>query len=67
MQENQLFTVWVGLLIICLYRADDVRVSNARPFAIVVWLLHHFENVPSISNNNRASRKFIVYVIHKSI
>ena len=27
MQENELFTVWVGLLIICLYPADDVSIK----------------------------------------
>ena len=43
MQENELFRVSVGLLIICLYPADDVRVSSARP--LVISLLHHFEHL----------------------
>ena len=45
MQENELFTVWVRLLIICLYPADYVRVSSARPFALVISSLHHFEHL----------------------
>ena len=45
MQENELFRVSVGLLIICLYPADDVRVSSARPSALVISLLHHFEHL----------------------
>ena len=40
MQENELFTVRVGLLIICLYPADDVRVSSGRPFTLVISLLY---------------------------
>ena len=45
MQENKLFAIWIGLLIICLYPADDVRVSSAQPFALVMSLLHHFEHL----------------------
>ena len=40
MQEKELFTVVVGLLIICLYPSDDVTLSNAPPF-----VLHHFEHL----------------------
>ena len=39
MQENELFTVWVGLLINFLYFDYDVRVS----FALLISLLHYFE------------------------
>ena len=46
MQENELFTVWVGLLIICVYPADDVIVSNAQPFVLLIPFLHHFEHLP---------------------
>ena len=44
MQENELFTVLVSLLIICLYTADDVRVSSALAFGLVISLLQHFEH-----------------------
>ena len=45
MQEDQLFTIWVGLLIICLYPADDVRVSLSQPTELLTSLLHHFEHL----------------------
>ena len=45
MQEDQLFTIWVGLLIICLYPADDVRVSYSQPTELLISLLHHFEHL----------------------
>ena len=45
MQEDQLFTIWVGLLIICLYPADDVRVSLSQPTELLISLLHHFEHL----------------------
>ena len=40
MQEKEMFSVVVGLLIICLYPSDDVTLSNAPPF-----VLHHFEHL----------------------
>ena len=46
MPENELFTVSVDFLIICLYPPDNVRVSSVRPFALVISLLHHFEHLP---------------------
>ena len=45
MQEDELFTIWVGLLIIGLYQANDVRVSTSRPTELVISLLHHFEHL----------------------
>ena len=45
MQEDEFFTTWVGLLIICLYPADDARVSISRPTELVISLLHHFEHL----------------------
>ena len=45
MKENGLFTIWVGLFIIWLYPADGVSVSSARPFVLVILLLHHFEHL----------------------
>ena len=45
MQEDELFTIWVGLLIICLYPADDVRVSISQPAELVISLLHHSEHL----------------------
>ena len=45
MQENELFTVWVRLLIICLYPADYVRVSSARTFALLISSLRRFEHL----------------------
>ena len=45
MQEDDLFAVWVGLLIIRLYRSDHVRVSVSRSTELVISLLHHFEHL----------------------
>ena len=45
MQEDELFKIWVGLLMICLFPADDVRVSISRPTKLVISLLHHFEHL----------------------
>ena len=45
MQEDELFTIWVGLLIIGLYQADYVRVLISRPTGLVISLLHHFEHL----------------------
>ena len=45
MQEDDFFTIWVGLLIIYLYPADDVRVSISRPTELVISLLHNFERL----------------------
>ena len=45
MQEDQLFTIWVGLLIICLYPADDVKVSLSQPTELLISLLYHFEHL----------------------
>ena len=36
MQEDESFAIWVGLLIICLHQADDVRVSISRPTELVI-------------------------------
>ena len=46
MQEDELFTVRIGLLIIYLYPADDARVSSAQLLSLVISLLHHFEHLP---------------------
>ena len=45
MREKELFTIWVGLLIDCLYPADDVRELVLRPTELVISLLHHFERL----------------------
>ena len=45
MQENELLTIWVGLLIICLYPTDDVRVSISPSAELVISLLHHLEHL----------------------
>ena len=45
MQEDELFKIWVGLLIIYLYPADDVGVSVSRPPELLISLLHHFEHL----------------------
>ena len=45
MKEDELLTIWLGLLIICSYPADDVRVSTLRPTELVISLLHHFEHL----------------------
>ena len=45
MQEDELFIIWVGLLVICLYPAHDVRVSISRPTELVIFLLQHFEHL----------------------
>ena len=45
MQEDDFCTIWVGLLIICLYPADDVRVSISWPTELVISLLHHREHL----------------------
>ena len=45
MQEDESFALWVGLLIICLHPADDVRVSISRPTELVIYSLHHFEHL----------------------
>ena len=41
MQEDESFAIWVGLLIICLYLADDGRVSISQSTELIS-LLHHF-------------------------
>ena len=45
MQEDELFTIRVGLLIICLYPADDMRVSTSCPNELLISILHHFEHL----------------------
>ena len=35
--------VWVGLSVICLYPADDVRESSSRPEKLVISFLHNHE------------------------
>ena len=45
MKEDELFTIWVGLLIICLYPAEDVRVLISRSSKLVIFLLYHFEHL----------------------
>ena len=42
-QEDELFTMWLGLVIIVLYPADYVRVSISWPIELVIHLVHHFE------------------------
>ena len=44
MQEENLFMIWVGLLISCLYPAY-VRESVSRPTYLVMSLMHHFKNL----------------------
>ena len=45
MQEDVLFAIWVGLLVICLCPANDVRVSISRPTELLISSLHHFEHL----------------------
>ena len=45
MQEEQLFTIWVGLQISCLYPAADQRELISQPTKWVMPLLHHFEHL----------------------
>ena len=35
--------VWVGLSVICLYTADDVRESSSRPGKLVISFFHNHE------------------------
>ena len=42
-KKKELLTIWVALLISCIYAADDVRES--RPHELVMSLLHHFEHL----------------------
>ena len=39
----ELFTIWVGLSIICEYPADDVRESSSWPTELVISFFHQFE------------------------
>ena len=67
MQEDDFCTVWVGLLIICLYPADDVRVSISWPTELVISLLHHREHLVLRSPVMATNTKYIVYMIRKSV
>ena len=67
MQEDELLITWVGLLIICLYPADDVRVSISWPTELVISLLHHHEHLVLRSPVMATNTKYIVYMIRKSV
>ena len=43
MHDIELFTAWVGLSIICVCPADDVRGSSSRPAELVISFFHHLE------------------------
>ena len=45
MQEEELFTIWVGLVISCFYHANDIRESISESIELVMSLLHHFEHL----------------------
>ena len=45
MQEDEFCTIWVGLMIICLYPADDVRVSISRLAEVVISLQYNFKHL----------------------
>ena len=44
MHDIELLITWVGLLIICLYPADDVRESISCPIELVMSFFHHLEH-----------------------
>ena len=43
MYDIELFTIWVGLSIICEYPADDMRESNSWHTDLVISFFHQFE------------------------
>ena len=44
MQEDEVFKLWVGLLIVCLYPFDDVSTSISQPTELIISLLRYFEH-----------------------
>ena len=44
MHDIELLTTWVGLSIICLYPADDVRESIPCPTELVISSIHHLQH-----------------------
>ena len=44
MHETELLITWVGLSIICLYPADDVRESISCPVELVISFFHHLDH-----------------------
>ena len=45
MQEDELFTIWLDLFIICLYPANNLRMSTSRPTELVISLSHYYEHL----------------------
>ena len=43
MHDIKLFTVWVGLSIICLFPADNVREWISLPAELLISFYHHLE------------------------
>ena len=43
MQDYELYTIWLSLLISFLDSTSDVRVLISGPSELVIFLLHHFE------------------------
>ena len=43
MHDIELFTIWVGLSIICEYPGDDMRESSSCPTEVVISFFHQFE------------------------
>ena len=44
MHDIELLITWVGLSIVCLYPADDVRESVSCPTELVMAFFHHLEH-----------------------
>ena len=43
LHDIELFTIWVGLSVICLYPADNVTESISWPAKLVISFCHHLE------------------------
>ena len=60
---TELFTTWVGLLIIFAYPAKDVRVDFlARSVSNIIFLPTRTTSI-KISCDNGTYRKFIIYIV----